>query len=106
VCDNKRQLRDPHPVGSTNYAIFDKVYKVHLAEQEAHQNSYYGTRYMSISQLDKCITIIHDKMDHAKTASPCFAIKNKSIDAFIRLLEAVTGMIAHGHGNGKYAHFR
>jgi hypothetical protein len=105
VCDNKRQLRDSHLVGSTNYALFDKAYKVHLAEQEAHRNAYYGTRYMSISHLDKCVTIIHDKMDHVKTASPCFANKNKSIDAFMRLPVAVTGMIAHGHGDGKYAHF-
>jgi hypothetical protein len=60
---------------------------------------------MSISHPDKCVTIIHDKMDHAKMASPCFASKNKSIDAFMRLPVAVTGMIAHGHGDGKYAHF-
>jgi hypothetical protein len=69
VCNNKRQLRDSHPVGSTNYALFDKAYKVHLAEQEAHRNSYYGTRYMSISHPDKCVTIINDKMDHAKMVS-------------------------------------
>jgi hypothetical protein len=31
--------------------------------------------------------------------------KNKSIDAFMRLPVAVTGMIAHGYGDGKYAHF-
>jgi hypothetical protein len=105
VCDNKRKLIDSHLVRSTNYALFDKAYKVHLAEQEAHRNAYYGTRYMSISHPGKYVTIIHDKMDHAKTASPCFASKNKSIDAFMRLPVAVTGMIAHGHGDGKYAHF-
>jgi hypothetical protein len=60
---------------------------------------------MSISHPDKCVTIIHDKMDHAKMASPCFASKNKSIDAFMRLPVAVTGIIAHGHGDEKYAHF-
>jgi hypothetical protein len=60
---------------------------------------------MSISQPDKCVIIIYDKMDHAKTELPCFASKNKSIDAFMRLPVAVMGMIAHGHGDGKYAHF-
>jgi hypothetical protein len=40
VCDNKRQLNDSHPVGSMNYTLFDKAYKVHLAEQEAHWNAY------------------------------------------------------------------
>jgi hypothetical protein len=60
---------------------------------------------MSISQLDKYITIIHNMMDHAKTASPSFASKNKSINSFKSHSMAVTGMIAHGHGDGKYAHF-
>jgi hypothetical protein len=78
---------------------------MHLAQQEAHRNTYYGTRYMSILHPDKCVTIIHDKMDHTKTTSPCFANKNKSIDAFMKLPVAVMGMIAHSHDDGKYAHF-
>jgi hypothetical protein len=105
ICNNKRSLRDSHPVGSTNYTIFKKAYKTHLAEQEAHRNAYYSSRYMSISKPEKCLTIIHDKMDHAKTASPCFASKTKSTDSFMRLPVAVTGMIAHGHGDVKFAHF-
>jgi hypothetical protein len=105
VCDNKRSLCDLHPMGSTNYTIFEKAYKTHLVEQEAHCNAYYGSRYMSISKPKKCLTIIHDKMDHAKTASPCFASKTKSTDSFIRLPAAMTGMIAHGHGDVKFAYF-
>jgi hypothetical protein len=64
ICDNKRSLCDSHPVGSTNYTIFDRAYKKHLAKQDAHHNAYYGTRYMSISKPEKYLTIIHDKMDH------------------------------------------
>ena len=60
---------------------------------------------MSISKLEKCLTIIHDKMDHAKTASPCFASKTKSTNSFMRLPIAVTGMIVHGHEDVKFAHF-
>ena len=60
---------------------------------------------MSISKPDKCLTIIHDKMDHAKTASPCFASKMKSIDSFMQLPIVVTSMIAHGHGDVKFAQF-
>jgi hypothetical protein len=105
VCDSKRSLRDLHPVGSNNYSIFDKAYKKHLTEQEAHRNAYYGSQYMSISKPEKCLTIIHDKMDHAKTALPCFASKTKSTDSFMRLPIVVTGMIAHGHGDIKFAHF-
>jgi hypothetical protein len=48
---------------------------------------------------------MHDKMDHSKTASPCFASKTKSIDGFMKLLVSVTGIIAHGHGDKKFAHY-
>ena len=105
VCDNKRSLHDLHLVGSTNYTIFNKAYKMHLTVQESHYNTYYGSRYMSISKPEKCLTIIHDKMDHAKIASPYFASKTKSIDSFMQLPLAMTRMIAHGHGNVKFAHF-
>ena len=51
------------------------------------------------------VSIIHDKMDHSKTASPVYSHKNKQIDSYMRLPIAVTGMIAHGHGDYRYAHF-
>jgi hypothetical protein len=60
---------------------------------------------MSISKLEKHLTIIHDKMYHAKTALPCFESKSKSSNAFMWLSIAVTDMIAHGHGDVKFAHF-
>jgi hypothetical protein len=104
-CGSKRSLRNSHPVGSTNYTIFEKAYETHLAEREAHRNAYYGSRYMFISKPKKCLIIIHDKMDHAKTASPCFASKTKSTNSFMRLPVAVTGIIAHGHEDVKFAHF-
>jgi hypothetical protein len=44
-------------------------------------------------------------MDHSKTACPHFSHKNKAIDSFMKLLVAVTGMIAHGHGDVRYAHY-
>jgi hypothetical protein len=65
VCDNKRSLCDSHLEGLINYTLFDKDYKMHLAEEEAHRNAYYDSRYMSISKSEKCLTIIHVKMDHA-----------------------------------------
>ena len=60
---------------------------------------------MSESFLDKVLTIIHDKMDHSKTTSPHFFHKSKSVDSFIKLPVSAIGMIAHGHGNLRYAHY-
>jgi hypothetical protein len=44
-------------------------------------------------------------MDHSKTASPHFSHKNKSTEAFMKLPISMTGMIAHGHGDIRYAHY-
>ena len=76
---------------------------MHLIKQEAHCNAYYGTHSMSSSKLEKCLTIIHDKMDHAKTTSPCFASKTKNMDVFMWLPIAILGMIAHGHEDARFA---
>jgi hypothetical protein len=105
VCDNKRLLCDLHVVGLTNYTIFNKAYKMHLEKHEAYHNPYYGTHHMSISKLEKCLTIIHDKMGHAKMVSPWFASKTKNTNVFMRFSVAITGMVAHGHGDVKFAHF-
>ena len=51
------------------------------------------------------LCIMHDRMDHSKTSSPCFALKTKSVDAYLKLFVFVTIMIAHGHGDKKYAHY-
>ena len=48
---------------------------------------------------------MHDKMDHAKIASPVFSHKTKHLDGFTKLLVSVTGMLAHGHGDVRYAHY-
>ena len=53
----------------------------------------------------ECVTIIHDKMDHAKTASPVFSHKSKELDGLVKLHVSVTGMIAHGHADVRYAHY-
>ena len=51
------------------------------------------------------MTIIHDKMDHSKTSSPHFSHKSKHMDSFMKLPISVTGMIVHGYGDIRYAHF-
>ena len=44
-------------------------------------------------------------MDHSKTASPAYSHKNKATDSYFKLPLQVTGMIAHGHGDIRYAHY-
>ena len=59
----------------------------------------------SEKEPEKCVTIIHDKMDHSKTSSPHFSHKSKHMDSFMKLPIFVTRMIAHGHGDVHYAHY-
>ena len=57
------------------------------------------------STSDECLTVMHNKMDHAKTASPVFSYKSKELGSLVKLPVFVTGMIAHGHGDVHYAHY-
>ena len=77
----------------------------HLAIACAHRDYYYINRYWSHNFLHECVTVMHDKMDHAKTASLVFSHKSKDLDGLVKLPLSVTGMIAHGHGDVRYVHY-
>jgi hypothetical protein len=51
------------------------------------------------------VTIIYDKMDHAKTTSHVFSHKTKQLDGLMRVSALVTGMLAHGHRDVCYAYY-
>jgi hypothetical protein len=78
---------------------------VHLDSAMAHRELYYANCYRSQEMPDECVTIMHDKMDHSKTASPALSHKIKHVDGLTRLPISVTGMLAHGHGDVRYAHY-
>ena len=44
-------------------------------------------------------------MDHAQIASLVFSHKSKELDSLVKLPVSVTGMIAHGHGDVRCAHY-
>ena len=48
---------------------------------------------------------MHDKMDHAKIASSMFSHKTKHLDGLTKLSLSVIGMLAHRHGDVRYAHY-
>ena len=48
---------------------------------------------------------MHNKIDHTKTASSMFSYKTKHLDGFTELPVFMIGMLAHGHGNVRYAHY-
>jgi hypothetical protein len=104
-CDRLKKLRAACTRGSHSAVFWTKQLEAHGQAQRAHRELYYANRNLSKSEPSKVLTIIHDKMDHSKTACPHFSHKNKAVDSFMKLPVAVTRMIAHGHGDVRYAHY-
>jgi hypothetical protein len=82
--------------GSHTAVLWTKKLEAHGQAQRAHRELYYANRNLSKSEPSKVLTIIHDKMDHSKTACP---------HSFMKLPVAVTRMNAHGYGDVRYAHY-
>ena len=90
-CEKLKRLRDAHTMGTESYIAHQLNYFKHVNMQEAHRHDYYTNRALSISLPLEVLTVIHDKMDHAKTTSPCFAHRIKATDGFFKLPVSVTG---------------
>ena len=85
--------------------IWTKKLRAHIDAQMFYKELYYANHTLSEKEPTKILTIIHNKIDHSKTASPHFSHKNKTIDSLMKLPVVVIGMIAHGHGNVQYTHY-
>ena len=79
--------------------------QVHIDFAFAHRDLYYLNRFRSKSSSHEVVTIMHDKMDHSKTASPVLSHKVKHLDGLMKLSVAVTGILAHGYVDQRYAHY-
>ena len=78
---------------------------MHIAEQRAHWELYYANRFISEKELEKYMTIIYDTIYYAKILCFHFSHKSKYMDSFMKLPISATGMITHGHGDVRYAHY-
>ena len=92
TCDKYKELRKGAIGGSEQAMKWTRKLKKHLGIARAHREYYYAKRYYSQTYPDECMTIMHDKMDHAKSASPRFFHKNKELDALVKLYVSVIGM--------------
>jgi hypothetical protein len=85
--------------------LWTKKLGAHIDTQRAYRELYYANRQLLEKEPTKVLTIIYDKIEHSKTTCPHFSHKNKVVDSFMKLPVVVTGMIAHGHGDVRYAHY-
>ena len=84
-------LPDAHPIGTESHNRHQHKYIEHVNNEEAHRQDYHKNRALSIMRPIEVLTIIHDKMDHAKTACPCCTKKIKATDGYFKLPIAITG---------------
>ena len=103
-CDRLKSLWASSTRGSRTEELWDMKTNENNTLACSYQELYYANRNLSISKLEKFLTIIHDKMDHSKTTSPHFSYKNKSTEAFMKLPVLVTNMTAYGHVDIWYAY--
>lgn len=59
---------------------------------------YHAWRFESIHRPKEVLCMIHDKMDHCKTALPRMPRCPKSLDGVQRVPVTLTGILTHGHG--------
>jgi hypothetical protein len=85
--------------------LWARKLKLHLNSAWAHWELYYANRYRWQSFPGECVTIMHDKMDHAKIASPMFSHKTNKSNGLMKLPMSFTNILAHGHGDVRYAHY-
>ena len=105
TCNTLQALKRASLVGSITNLKWSRKLDKHLAIARAHRDYYYINRYRSHNFPHECLMVMHDNMDHAKTASLVFSHKSKDLDGLVKLPLSVIGMIAHGHGDVRYAHY-
>jgi transposase len=105
TCDKFNELLKGSIGGSQSAMKWSRRLDKHCITARAHRDVYYINRDSSFNSPHECVTIIHDKMDHAKTASPVFSHKSKELDGLVKLPVSMTGMIVHGHADVRYAHY-
>ena len=105
TCDKYKELRKGAIARSEQPLKWSRKLDKHLAIARAHREYYYAKKHHSLTYPYECLTWMHDKMDHAQTASPEFSHKSKELDSLVKLPVSMTSMIAHGHGDVRYAHY-
>jgi hypothetical protein len=85
--------------------LWERKLTLHINSAMVHRELYSANRYRLRFFPSECVTIMHNKMDHTKTALPIFSHKTKQLDGLMKSLISVIGMLAHGHGDVRYAHY-
>lgn len=76
---------EAHMIGTKFYVAYHLNYFKHMDMQVVHCNDYYANIVLSIARPLEVLTVIYNKMDRAKTTSPCFAHRIKASNGIFKL---------------------
>ena len=105
TCNDLQQFILKLPKGGPEYTEFTKQRTEHLNHQASCWHLYASWREESKRNPQEILCIIHDKMDTSKTALPRMRVTAKATQGLGQFPISVIGMVAHGHGDGAYAHY-
>ena len=104
-CDFLQDCISRYPRGCDEWATLVNVRTKHINYQNACRRLYHGWSSNSVDSPTEFLCIIHDKMDHTKSAIPQMQRSTKATCGLGQIPISVTGMLTHGHGDGAYAHY-
>ena len=104
-CDFLQDCISRYPRGCDEWTALVNDRTKHINYQNACRRLYHGWSSNSIDSPTEFLCIIHDKMDHTKSAIPRMQQSTKATCGLGQIPISVTGMLTHGHGDGAYAHY-
>ena len=104
-CDFLQDCITRYPRGCDEWATLVNDRTKHINYQNACRRLYHGWSSNSVDSPMEFLCIIHDKMDHTKSAIPRMQRSTKATCGLGQIPISVTGMLTHGHGDGAYAHY-
>jgi hypothetical protein len=104
-CDFLQDCISRYPRGCDEWATLVNDRTRHINYQNACRRLYHTWSTNSVDIPTEFLCIIHDKMDHTKTAIPRMQLHTKATAGLGQIPISLTGMLTHGHGDGAYAHY-
>ena len=97
-CDFLQDCISRYPRGCDEWATLVNDRTKHINYQNACRRLYHGWSSNSVVSPTEFLCIIHDKMDHTKSAIPRMQRSTKATSGLGQIPISVIGMLTHGHG--------
>ncbi len=105
ICESLKDLISKLGMNSNEALGYEANIRKYILHKESCINLYHTWRIELVRSKDEFPYIIHEKMDHAKTAFPRLQLCNKMIFRLGQLPITLMGMITHGHKDERYAQY-